>query len=463
MQTAAAYIRVSTEEQTEYSPDSQRKKIQEYADAHHIHLLEPYIFLDEGISGRNARKRPGFMKMIALAKQKPRPFDIILVWKFSRFARSRQDSILYKSMLRKECGIDVVSITEQLSHDPTSILIEALLEAMDEYYSINLAQEVRRGMNEKFSRGGVVSIPPFGYQMGSEHFEIDNEKAPFVTMIFHDFLQGSSCRQIAQKLNALGVRTSRGNLFESRSITYILSNPTYLGKLRRRAFSDKDLTIVEGKHLPLIEETMFQTAQSRLAASKYAHPSHTRESPVPFMLQGLVRCGQCGSTLTAVEKGKSLQCHKYTKGQCTKSHHIRLSYLNQAVLSKLKEDHYKEILTITLPKFALHSSANTRSIRIEQEYKRLRRIESAYESGIDTLEEYHTKKTAILSQIDALKKEPIPLTPSLTSISLSVTEIISLLSSSCLTETAKHSLLRSFVSYICFTRPQNTVQIYYHI
>ena len=113
MQTAAAYIRVSTEEQTEYSPDSQRKKIQEYADAHHIHLLEPYIFLDEGISGRNARKRPGFMKMIALAKQKPRPFDIILVWKFSRFARSRQDSILYKSMLRKECGIDVVSITEQ--------------------------------------------------------------------------------------------------------------------------------------------------------------------------------------------------------------------------------------------------------------------------------------------------------------------------------------------------------------
>ena len=105
------------------------------------------VFLDQGISGRSADKRPSFMKMIGLAKQTPRPFDLILVWKFyCAFARSRQDSILYKSMLRKECGIDVVSITEQLSGDPTSILVEALLEAMDEYYSINLSQEVRRGM-----------------------------------------------------------------------------------------------------------------------------------------------------------------------------------------------------------------------------------------------------------------------------------------------------------------------------
>lgn len=462
MQTAAAYIRVSTEEQMEYSPDSQRKKIQEYANAHHIHLLESYIFLDEGISGRNARKRPGFMKMIALAKQKPRPFDVILVWKFSRFARSRQDSILYKSMLRKECGIDVISITEQLSNDPTSILIEALLEAMDEYYSINLAQEVRRGMNEKFSRGGVVSVPPFGYQMGSEHFEIDNEKAPFVTIIFQDFLKGSSCREIAQKLNALGVRTNRGNLFESRSIRYILSNPTYLGKLRRSTSYDKDLTIVKGKHLPLIEENIFQSAQNRLAASKRAHPAYTRETPAHFMLQGLVRCGQCGSTLTAVEKGKSLQCHKYAKGQCTQSHHIRLSCLNQAVLLKLKEDHPQGTLTITLPKSTPFLSTNTYSALIEQNYQRLKRIENAYESGIDTLEEYHIKKTAILAQIKALKKEPLPSDPSVSSISLSVPQAISLLSSPGLTEAAKHTLLCSFVSYIVFTRPQNTIQIYYY-
>ena len=111
MQTGAAYIRVSTEEQAEYSPDSQLGRIREYAGAHQILLPEQYIYLDEGISGRCARTRPAFMRMIAQAKEKPRPFDVILLWKFSRFARNRQDSILYKSMLRKECGIDVISIT----------------------------------------------------------------------------------------------------------------------------------------------------------------------------------------------------------------------------------------------------------------------------------------------------------------------------------------------------------------
>jgi DNA invertase Pin-like site-specific DNA recombinase len=103
---------VSTDEQLEYSPDSQIKKIKEYAKHNDIHISDEFIFLDEGISGRKAEKRPAFMKMIALAKTKPKPFDMILVWKFSRFARNREDSIVYKSMLRKQCGIDVVSISE---------------------------------------------------------------------------------------------------------------------------------------------------------------------------------------------------------------------------------------------------------------------------------------------------------------------------------------------------------------
>lgn len=79
---------------------------------------EKFIYTDEGISGRST-KRPTFQQMIGIAKTKPSPFDAILVWKFSRFARNREDSIVYKSMLRKQCGIEVVSISEQLSEDKT--------------------------------------------------------------------------------------------------------------------------------------------------------------------------------------------------------------------------------------------------------------------------------------------------------------------------------------------------------
>ena len=144
MRTAAAYIRVSTDDQVEFSPDSQLKCIREYAQHNDIILLDDHIYMDEGISGKDTRHREAFNRMIGVAKTKPKPFDIILVWKFSRFARNREDSIVYKSMLRKQCDIQVVSISESLGDDKTSILIEAMIEAMDEYYSINLAEEVRR-------------------------------------------------------------------------------------------------------------------------------------------------------------------------------------------------------------------------------------------------------------------------------------------------------------------------------
>ncbi|MEF2919628.1 MAG: recombinase family protein, partial [Acutalibacteraceae bacterium] len=131
---AAAYIRVSTDDQIEYSPDSQLKNIRSYAKSHGYIVPDEYIYIDEGISGKNTKKRPAFNKMIGTAKLTPKPFDAILLWKFSRFARNREDSIVYKSMLRKQLGIDVVSISESVGDDKMSIIFEAMIEAMDEYY-----------------------------------------------------------------------------------------------------------------------------------------------------------------------------------------------------------------------------------------------------------------------------------------------------------------------------------------
>lgn len=476
MQTAAAYIRVSTEDQIEYSPDSQRKKIQEYAGHHGIILPEKFIYLDEGISGRYAGKRPAFMRMIGTAKQKPRPFDLILVWKFSRFARSRQDSILYKSMLRKECGIDVVSITEQLSDDPTAILIEALLEAMDEYYSINLAQEVRRGMNEKFSRGGVVSVPPFGYRMGTEHFEIDEKNAPFVPVIFKDFLNGTSCRQIAARLNEWNIRTIRGNPFESRTVKYILTNPVYLGKLRRTAEKvnpvkntefKKEMHIVDGKHIPLIDQKTYDEVQERMIRTKEKHVPSAPSSPAAYMLHGLVRCSRCGSILTSSEKGKSLQCCQYVKGKCSISHHIRLEKLNQAVLSTLEKDLKIDSLKLHIQAVS-KSETDTLHLLIDREKRCLDRIKTAYESGIDTLEEYRVRKADALTRIRKLQQS---ITESQSTDSILLTEnirisfrkLIQLLKTDKITEQSKNMFLRSFISRIIFFRPEDSVQIFYHI
>ncbi|MCH1983793.1 recombinase family protein [Ruminococcus sp. OA3] len=478
MKTGAAYIRVSTEEQIEFSPDSQIKRIRDYAVSHEILLPEKFIFMDEGISGRSAEKRPAFMKMIGTAKMKPKPFDVILLWKFSRFARSRQDSILYKSMLRKECGIDVVSITEQLSDDPTSILIEALLEAMDEYYSINLAQEVRRGMNEKFSRGGVVSVPPFGYRMGEEHFEIDDDKANVVRMIFQDFLHGMPYRQIVSKINDMGIRTNRGNLFENRTVEYILTNPVYIGKLRRsiegaeqrdRYYQGKQVVTVDAGHIPIVTAKSFDEVQKRVAALKKGWRGGTHGAPEDYMLRGLVHCSACGAVLTQAVRGKALQCQKYACGKCSQSHYITLDKLNQAVLNRLEADLGEEELEIRIEKEEKNVTKEVSRSLLDMEYKRLGRVNTAYESGADSLEEYRQKKSEILKRVDALRLE-LDRAGQLEGLSgtaqyfkKKLKGVIPGLRSSELGEADKNELLSSIVSKIVFNRNDNTIQIYYMV
>ncbi|MEE1188258.1 MAG: recombinase family protein, partial [Acutalibacteraceae bacterium] len=276
MKIAAAYIRVSTDDQVEYSPESQRKALYAYAKVHDMIIPEEYVFADEGISGRST-KRPAFQRMIGTAKLKPAPFEVILVWKFSRFARNREDSIVYKSMLRKQCGIEVVSVSEPVGEDKTSILIEALLEAMDEYYSINLAEEVVRGMSEKARRGGTLGRLAYGYRSEQGRAVIDEEAAAVVRKIFRDFDSGVPVKRIAVELNECGILTSKGLKWEGRTVEYILRNPYYIGtthwtpeKVRgKHAETISEQTIVtEGTHTAIIDRELFDRCQERVAENK---------------------------------------------------------------------------------------------------------------------------------------------------------------------------------------------------
>ncbi|MGN1101202.1 MAG: recombinase family protein [Huintestinicola sp.] len=467
--TAAAYIRVSTEEQLEFSPDSQLCKIKEYANRNNIIIPEEFIFIDEGISGRKAEKRPAFMNMIAVAKTKPKPFDMILVWKFSRFARNREDSVVYKSMLRKQCGIEVISVSEQIGEDKTAILIEALLEAMDEYYSINLAEEVKRGMNEKFSRGGVVSIPPFGYRMGDGKFVPDEKNAIIVKMIFDEYISGKSIRGIAEILNNMGIRSSRGNRFESRTVEYIISNPTYTGKLRRgsdsrnkadRFYQSSDTVIINGQHEPIISDEIFEIANKRLTESKKRRIKYSNKKNADFMLHGLVRCSSCFATLVQSVKGTSLQCCRYARGQCNISHSITIKKLNEAVIKKLKEDLGDFALTFEPNETKKIRTAEMNNILLKKEYAKLEKIKTAYISGVDSIEEYKLNKSEIIKIIESLKEniENKPKQNPHKKITVKLSEFIT---DGDISEDEKNMFLSSIISQIIFDRKSMSIIIIY--
>ena len=391
--TAAAYIRVSTEEQTELSPDSQWKEIRKYAMQHSIELLEEHIYVDAGISGRNTAKRPEFNKMISTAKAKPKPFDIILLWKFSRFARNREDSIVYKSMLRKECGIDVVLISESLGDDKTSVLIEALIEAMDEYYSLNLAGEVKRGLREKVERGEPVTTPSFGYKIQNGRYIIDEEKAPLVRSLFFDYLNGAGFRELAIRLNNLSIPTNRGGKWDKFNIEYILHNPVYAGKIRynterrtRRKYNDKDIIITQGIHEPIIDEDTFYKTQERLAyiKSTFRKGEHQERGEHDFILRGLIKCSNCSSTLVQLKKGVLLQCYGYTHGKCSVSHAITMRIINEEVIKSIKEDFELDNFNIT-PGIIRSAENDVIKEQVEKLNKKLTRATDAYENGVYNL------------------------------------------------------------------------------
>ena len=156
----ALYGRVSSDRQdVDLSISAQLKALREHATKGGHHVVREYV--DEAESGRTSN-RPQFQQMIADARRPSMPFKAILVWKHSRFARNREDSIVFKSLLKKH-GVRVMSITEPADDTPTGNLLEAIIESLDEFYSANLGQEIARGMRESASRGNyVASRAPYG-------------------------------------------------------------------------------------------------------------------------------------------------------------------------------------------------------------------------------------------------------------------------------------------------------------
>ena len=475
LKIAAAYIRVSTDNQTELSPDSQIKVVQQYAKQHGYIIPEQYVFRDDGISGRYADKRPQFNKMIASAKQRPSPFSAVLLWKFSRFARNQEESIFYKSMLRKN-GVEVLSVSEPMVEGPFGTLIERIIEWSDEYYSIRLSGEVKRGMTEKVERGGAVSIPSFGYKIENKRYIINPDTAPIVRKIFSDYLNGKGSMEIARKLNALKIKTTRGNMWENRTVDYILQNPVYIGKIRwnpkRRTqlnYNDPDIMIVDGMHEPIIDKETFNKVQELIAENKKQHLSYTHSKiNEEYMLHGLVKCSDCGASLAMAVKGSSLQCVKYIHGKCDISHSISIKKINAAVIIAIGQAFKTETFNLSVRDVSKLPDNNIDiNNLIAKERQKLRRIKEAFEDGVYTLSEYKESKQIIEEQISNLKSRQIKPQNSKNEICRKLIEknknVIKQLQSQNINEYEKNYILRSFIDKIVFNRTASGIDIFFYI
>lgn len=474
LEIGAAYIRVSTDDQTELSPDAQLRVIRDAAKADGYMIPEDYIFIEtRGISGRKAGNRPGFQKMIATAKsQSPAPFQRLYVWKFSRFARNQEESVFYKSILRKKCNVDIKSVSEPIMEGMFGRLIESIIEWFDEYYSVNLSGEVTRGMTEKAMRDGYQSTPCIGYKAvgGGRPFMIDPETIQIVEYIHRAYHDGTDMTNIARECNKRGWITRRGIPFERRTIERILKNRFYIGDV-----TWKDITFHGAHELSQAVVSVFDENQDRIESER--KPAHRRDvSPEKHWLSGMMRCGRCGAAMTLHPSNDKKRrpdfynCWKYVKGSHEGSNSITVPKAERIVLESMQE----VIRTGSLefekkPKKRSSGSAEASAIlsAIQRVDNKAVRAKEAYMGGVDTLDEYRVNKEKLLKEresllleLQALEGEPEE-EVTVEDMVFRIRDVYNLLINPDVALDKKATAFRSIVREIVYDRVSKTMQIRY--
>lgn len=477
MKQGAVYIRVSTDDQTEYSPDAQLNRIKEYAHNHNILITKEYIYIENGVSGRTVAKREQFKRMIQKAKEKPKPFDVVLIHAYDRFARNVKESRIYKELLRDDLGIELISITEDFGSGKNSFLMEGIKDILNEYYSLNLRDEVLKGMYEKVSRGEVCGKAVLGYDLINKKLIINAEEEKIIKLIFNKYAYDNlGLLDIAKLVNQMGLRTKTGHKFENRTIRYILRNPVYVGKLRYSKNGkvdynvykiSKEAELYDGIHEKIIDEETWNIVQKKLDKNiLFAVPHKIDTINADYWLKGIVRCPYCNSTMTRRNK-VNLRCNGYSKGKCHNKTTIKLKLLEELVLNQMKKDFNNKLSlnTVKVKTFEIsEKEIITRQINnLEAKFMRLK---DAYLCGVDSLDEYKKNKEMITTEIENLKEKLInvekPKTISKNEIQEKIKDIYNLIISEEIETNVKRKAVSMLINKIIVNEKDMKISLIYN-
>jgi len=318
----AVYVRVSSERQAEkeLSIPAQLKAIQQYCQNKGWMITQEFV--EKGKSAKTD-DRPEFQRMIAMAKRTNKNFEAILVHKFDRFSRNRDDHVIYKALLQKY-GVKVISVTEQTEAEtPQDMLLEGMLEVISEFFNANLAVEVRKGMNQNAKQGyNNGGTPPYGYR--TEHLALGNQKTKAVWVlgpreeidtvrfIFSQYAyEDMGYKKIANLLNERNVPTQKGGQWSASTIRAIIHNESYLGRkiwnkqdyqTKGKKWRDRsEWVITENAHPAIVNEELFnlckQRSEGRHTGGGVTHHPYQIKPASPFWLRGIFTCDKCGSKM----------------------------------------------------------------------------------------------------------------------------------------------------------------------
>ena len=315
------YARVSSVEQERegFSIPAQRRLLGEYAENHDLNVVEEFIDVETA----KQAGRASFGRMLAFLEEMP-SVKIVLVEKTDRLYRNFRD---YVTLDDRRLEIHLVKEGEILSGESQSHqkFIHGIKVLMAKNYIDNLSEETRKGMTEKAESGAFPHRAPVGYKNDKETrtIVVDPERASYVRELFQLYATGRySLEDLYQRCLNDGFRTagSTSNIPRSK-IEYLLKNPFYIGQFRWKK------RLYQGAHEPLVSRELFEKVQEVFA-------SHGRDRGLyrvhEFAFGSLMRCGECGCTITA-ERHKG----RYVYYRCTNYHRTcKQGFLREEVLAE---------------------------------------------------------------------------------------------------------------------------------
>lgn len=311
----AVYCRVSTDKTDQAnSLESQQQFFYEYIRRNRLWELYD-IYVDDGISGTNTKKRAAFNRMIKDAKNGK--FDLIVTKEISRFARNILDSIGYTREL-KALGIGVIFLNDSINTlDSDAEMRLAFLSTMAQEESRKTSERVKWGLRRQMEKGIVLGRDMLGYDVRDGKLMINEEGAETVKLIYHKFLdEGKGAHRIAKELREEGVRTSaRMKDWSYTVILRILRNEKYCGDLvqqktytpdylthqKKRNYGEIELVTIKNHHEPIVSHERFEAVQREL---KRRRPSQSTMKAFAnrYTLSGKIVCGECGAGFVRRQK-----------------------------------------------------------------------------------------------------------------------------------------------------------------
>lgn len=431
LRKAVIYARYSSHSQRDVSIEQQVKACRRFAELQDIEIVNVYD--DHALTGTNDQ-RPAFQKMIKDADRAD--WEYVIVYTLDRFARNRYDSAVYKRKLR-DYGVKVLSAMENISDDPTGVLLESLLEGLAEYYSQELSRKIKRGKYDNASKCLCNGQIPYGYCRGEDgRFAIDEAEAEVVRDIYKRIHDGARICDVIQDLNDRCLLTKRGLAWTRSSFSKMLSNERYLG-----IYIYGDVRVPGG--MPqIIEQELFDAVQmilhtkknprkNTVIGDKPAPPQRRRQENGIYYLTGKLFCGHCQSPMVGVS-GRSRRGPLYfyytckgkrTEHNCQKKN-ISRDYIEKFIAAALKENMLNDkairILADAAVKYQAKKSQSAElealENRLSEVQKSIKNIITAIEAGIfspstqSRLQELETEKKLLetrLSVIRADQEEPI--------------------------------------------------------